>query len=149
MRRYTPADYDAVVAFIQEHGDRHILGIPEKCSRVRVGFIEERKGKIVGYSAMSQNQKYSITVVHRDYRGQGIASDLLRAKVDWARAHGYKYVETKVGATNHASIGMLNKMGYVVVGLGTSVTGKPVLTMRLWISANTPIYPTPLSETHG
>ena len=131
MRLYKSADYDAVVAFVREHGDRHILGIPEKCSNVRVGFIAESKGKIIGYTAMSNDQKYSITVVHRDYRKVGLASTLLRKKIRWARAHGLSYVETKVGTTNHASIGILNKLGYVVVALGTASTGKPNLTMRL------------------
>jgi GNAT superfamily N-acetyltransferase len=135
MRLYKPSDYDTVVAFITTHGDRHILGIPKKCSRVRVGFIEEKDGQIVGYSAMSNDSKYSITVVHRDYRGTGIASLLMNAKIDWAKEHGFKYLDTKVGATNHASIGMLNKLGYVVVHLGRSITGKPVLTMRKELEA--------------
>jgi len=134
IRTYTPEDYDAVVAFVRAYGDRHILGIPEKCSKHRVGFIwEDEHGHIRGYSAMSFDSKYSITVIHRDYRKLGVGSKLLNAKIDWAKKHGLQYLETKVGATNHASIGMLNKIGYVVVGLGTATTGKPVLTMRLML----------------
>lgn len=133
MRLYTSTDYNAVVDFIREHGDRHILGIPKKCSKVRVGFICEDRDtkKIIGYTAMSKDSRYSITVVHKDYRKVGIASALMRAKIQWAKEHDFKYLQTKVGATNRASIGMLNKLGYEVVGLGTSTTGKPVLTMRL------------------
>jgi GNAT superfamily N-acetyltransferase len=134
MRLYTPADYQAVVDFIMANGDRHILGIPKKCSRVRVGFIEERNGKIVGYSAMSKDSKYSITVVDHDCRGSGIASLLLGAKIQWAKEHGFKFLQTKVGVSNHPSIGMLNKFGYQVVRLGLSKTKRPVLTMRLTLA---------------
>jgi RimJ/RimL family protein N-acetyltransferase len=137
IRPYTPKDYEKVLAFIREFGDRHVLGLPERKSDVRVGFIDEGIGlpdrrPILGYSAMSFDGKYSITVVRKDCRGQGIASNLLKAKIQWAReVLRLPYLETKVGVTNHASIGMLNKLGYQVVGLGTSVTNKPVLTMRL------------------
>jgi len=131
IRRYKPADYERVVDFIRKFGDHHILGLPERKSDVRVGFLKEFDGEIVGYSAMSLDQRYSITVVHPDWRGSGLGKRLLHRKIDWAKEKGLKYLETKVGVSNYASIGMLNKIGYEVVGLGTATTGKPTLTMRL------------------
>lgn len=133
IRQYKPADYEKVLDFIREFGDSHILGMPERKSDVRVGFINEAVDKtILGYSAMSFDGKYSITVVRKNVRELGIASKLLKAKIQYAReVLRLPFLETKVGATNHASIGMLNRLGYVVVGLGTSVTNRPVLTMRL------------------
>lgn len=132
-RRYKPKDYEKVVDFIRKWSDGHVLGVPERKSDVRVGFIEETvyKRDMVGYSAMSLDQKYSITVVRPDFRGCGIGKRLLLAKIKWAKEHNLPYLETKVGVTNHPSIGMLNGLGYIVVGLGTAITGKPVLTMRL------------------
>jgi len=81
MRLYTPADYQAVVDFITANGDRHILGIPKKCSRVWVGFIEERNGKLEVLDFKTQRRpKLDDPLTERYYKQLCLYSHILKER---------------------------------------------------------------------
>lgn len=54
--------------------------------------------------------------VHRDYRGQGIGSQLMQAALDWAQSTFMRRVELSVLARNQGAIRLYERFGFAVEG---------------------------------
>jgi L-amino acid N-acyltransferase YncA len=55
-------------------------------------------------------------LVHRDWRGRGVGSALLRAAIDWARGHGLHKLCLEVFAQNAAAIALYRNCGFIEEG---------------------------------
>jgi GNAT superfamily N-acetyltransferase len=78
-----------------------------------------RKWNILGVSACypdpeTKEIKYGVTVVHKDYRGRGIGSELMLMKLEELAARGYSY-KTVIASDNPASYRMAEKCGLAKV----------------------------------
>src|SRR3990167_1990136 len=90
--------------FLLSHGDRHITTASHDYFAANTStdvLLEAREddGKLIGLSFASGDGERSITVVHRDCRGKGVATPLMREKrmlVPW--------LKSRVSATNTASM---------------------------------------------
>ncbi len=84
-------------------------------------LVVERDGAVVAHgllepaatiAALAHVRTLTI-VVHPGHTGQGIGTVLLRALLDWARAHnGVERVELRVRASNEAAIHLYKKCGF-------------------------------------
>ena len=54
--------------------------------------------------------------VHRDYRGQGIGSQLMQAALDWAQSTLVRRVELSVFARNQDAIRLYERFGFTIEG---------------------------------
>ncbi len=103
--------------FIQNNGNRHITNSSyqvyadanSKGEYFNGALLEARiEGKLVGISFWAtQGLHASITVVHQDYRRQGIGSELLREK---ARKVGMYCLHSIVAITNTPSLSLAMKV---------------------------------------
>lgn len=67
--------------------------------------------------------------VHPDYRRRGIAEDLMRELVDWARRIGFERLDLLTGAREHAR-GVYRRVGFITDPFAPIV---PDRTMRQWL----------------
>lgn len=119
--RYAPEHALPAKELLANHSDKHIRTISRAALSPQENgslpdpvkaWIALKNGEVVGYSAADGT--YSITVVHRDHRGQGIGSALIAIKA--ADCGGP--MRTKIGATNVASINAVLKAGFRLVRAG-------------------------------
>lgn len=77
--------------------------------------------KLVGFKlgyAQDQHQFYSwIGAVADDYRGLGLASEMMRVQHDWCAKHGFERIETRTRDSFSAMLSLNLKFGFRVVGL--------------------------------
>lgn len=80
-------------------------------------------GALVGFKlgyAMTRNRYYSwLGGVHPEFRGQGIADELMQRQHDWIARHGYSVVETAADQGNIAMARVNLRHGFSVCGLRT------------------------------
>jgi RimJ/RimL family protein N-acetyltransferase len=85
---------------------------------------ETADGRIVGICNAGGGKRralrHAVTIgisVHREFRGRGVGTALLRELVDWARATGVvKRIELSVYARNERAIHVYEKLGFVHEG---------------------------------
>lgn len=66
------------------------------------------------------NEKWDLGYcVHRDYWRQGIATEMIRALIDYGRAHGGRAFTADVAKDNAGSNAVLRKLGFQPVSEGT------------------------------
>lgn len=110
-------------------------------------LVAENDSKVVGFCSYGTFRiwpAYSKTVewsvyVSPETRGQGIASQLLQALVNEAKAQGYHTIIAGIDATNEGSIALHKKLGFEEAGLLKEVGWKferwlDLLFMQLKIS---------------
>ena len=91
----------------------------------------------VGYKIGYQDRKlrfYSwLGGVHPDYRGRGIASELMRRQHEWCSSQGYSLVRTQTKNTWRSMLILNLRHGFDVVGTYTDEKGEPriILERRL------------------
>lgn len=85
-------------------------------------LVAERSGAIVGHAMLDfggalaalAHVRTLTLVVHPGHTGQGIGTSLLKALLDWARAHpGVERVELRVRESNAAAIRLYERCGFV------------------------------------
>lgn len=97
-------------------------------------FIAEVEGKPVGFKLgyeQSEGEFYSwLGGVLPEYRGLGIAADLMKAQHDWCRKHGYQKIQTKTQNRFREMLLLNLKFGFDVIGLHTSTSGEPKIILE-------------------
>jgi mycothiol synthase len=108
MGEFTPYTYEDFLQF-----DVRLPGaIPE-------GFFLARHGdEFVGWSTVERAEakldtlRVGFTGTDRRYRGRGLATELKRRAVEYARSHGYRYVITNNDSLNAPIRAINEKMGF-------------------------------------
>jgi RimJ/RimL family protein N-acetyltransferase len=63
-------------------------------------------------------------IIHRDWWGQGAASEVMQAALAWFDAtHGHQRVACMIEAGNDASVAVARKLGFVRVGMHLAESG--------------------------
>lgn len=104
---------DAPAATLARDGDGRLLGF-------KLGY---RQAPDLFYSWLGG--------VHPAARRQGIAQRLMAAQHGWARAQGYRAVETRTRTANNPMIIVNLQAGFRIVALEVDRAGIPVVTQRL------------------
>lgn len=68
--------------------------------------------------------------IHPSIRRQGVGRWLMRLQHEWAREHGYAYVETRTRTANNAMIILNLQSGFQIVGYDERSDGQPSVTLR-------------------
>jgi ribosomal protein S18 acetylase RimI-like enzyme len=95
----------------------------------RAIFLVESAGKLVGMIGIYRSElvklRHNATIwgvyVRPQWRGQGVAVDLLQTAVNWAERQGLKWVKLAVIANNGAAIRAYVKGGFRVYGVDPAV----------------------------
>ena len=79
-------------------------------------FVAAVNGRVVGCGGYLGRKQMELAnlMVHPDYRRRGIGQALLKKRLEHLAEAGYSHVTTTVLATNTASLGNLDKQGFVV-----------------------------------
>lgn len=81
-------------------------------------FLAKRAGRLVGSSALRRIElvagalHQSFTGTRREIRGLGVATELKRRGVEYARAHGYREIQTGNDSRNLPMLEINRRMGY-------------------------------------
>lgn len=88
-----------------------------------VYLVAEENGKIVGscgcHGGTRRVDEHVGTLgiaVHRDFRGQGIGTQLLQAALDWARSRNLRRIKLTVFARNEGAIRLYERFGFEIEG---------------------------------
>ena len=92
--------------------------------RFPVVGVESQEGKLLGFGSYGSFRAwpaYMYTVehsvyVHRDYRGRGLGSQLVRALIERAKTQGVHVLVGGIDASNETSIGLHRMRGFVHAG---------------------------------
>jgi RimJ/RimL family protein N-acetyltransferase len=74
-----------------------------------------------------------------DYRGRGVATDMVREFVGWLAGQGVRTVRASVSPDNVASRALLDRFGFVEVGSHLDDEDGPELELELRISGSGPV----------
>lgn len=98
---------------------------------ILVAFNDAR---VVGYKIGYQDRKtrfYSwLGGVHSDYRGQGIASELMIRQHEWCKSQGYSVVRTQTKNKWRSMLILNLRHGFDVVGAYTDEHGEPKIILE-------------------
>jgi GNAT superfamily N-acetyltransferase len=79
-------------------------------------FVAIAAGTVVGYAQLirvtDDVAENGLTAVRRAWRGRGIATALKRAQIEWAKAAGFKRIQTANDEANVAMRGINRRLGY-------------------------------------
>lgn len=91
---------------------------------LQIGYVEEQPVAFkLGYK-MNDREFYSwLGGVVPEFRGLGIASDLMKAQHDWARVQGYKRLQTKTQNRFREMLLLNIRCGFNIVGYHSSDEG--------------------------
>ena len=96
-----------------------------------IGSIEEKPVAFkLGYELDSTEFYSWLGGVDPEYRGLGIASDLMNAQHEWCRSQGYKHVQTKSQNRFREMLILNLKHGFEVVGTHQSEQGGLKIVLR-------------------
>lgn len=76
-----------------------------------VGVVFAKKAHRNPWSIFNEHLLLDNIFVLPNYRRQGVALELIKATMEWARAAGYDYVEGEISLRNEASRGLCKKAG--------------------------------------
>jgi len=90
--------------------------------------------QVVGYKIGYQDRKarfYSwLGGVYPEYRGQGIASELMMRQHEWCKTQGYSVVRTQTKNTWRSMLILNLRHGFDVVGTYTDEKGEPKIILE-------------------
>lgn len=90
--------------------------------------------EVVGYKIGYQDLKtrfYSwLGGVYPDYRGQGIASELMRRQHEWCESQGYSIVRTQTKNKWRSMLILNLRHGFDVIGTYTDEKGEPKIILE-------------------
>lgn len=92
-------------------------------------LVAEKDGKIVGcagYVLLCGEADIDKVVVEESFRGQGIASDLLRMLLEYGEKNGAEAFTLEVRVSNEVAIHLYEKYGFVTEGIRPGFYEKPV-----------------------
>lgn len=107
---YIPSDYSHTdaVEYVQQRLDANWSSGPT--------FAIEHKGKVIGAVTMRVYEDLSVEVgygIGSAYQGQGLATEATSAALNWAISiYGAQSIYATADALNHASIRVLEKLGF-------------------------------------
>jgi GNAT superfamily N-acetyltransferase len=86
-----------------------------------VSCFEAREGELlvgfkIGYAITSKRYYSWLGGVHAEFRGRGIARELMRRQHQWLRDRGYREVETRVFSDNEIMAHLNLSAGFEFVG---------------------------------
>lgn len=88
-------------------------------------FVVEREGVVAGFAGAFPYSdrccyggvcEFSVYVA-TEYQGQGVGKRAMRALIDACKEHGIHKLYSRVFPENHASLGMLKKIGFREIGV--------------------------------
>ena len=125
LRPMQEEDIDAVMAIETDiYPFPWTEGIMRDC--LRVGYccwLAEQDEQVVGYGIMSigAGESHLLNIcIHRDWRRQGIAGQLMKHMLNLAKRHGADVCLLEVRPSNIGAIEMYEKFGFSKVGLRKS-----------------------------
>lgn len=116
-----PYDYDNVKSII-ENPRFYVIGYFDEDKLIAVSSFDYKCGKLIGkvdfpdYCDTSKLVEFGFTMVHSDYRGNGIMKKLVSFLLEEAKIQGFKWAFGKVHKDNFASSKSLIHNGFKVVG---------------------------------
>ncbi len=137
VRRMVAGDIDAVLALAQKipeapHWNRleyeRCLTGNESAPLVRVGFVAEEAGSLLGFSIgrlVAGVCELESIAVAREAQGQGIGRALLEALATWAETSGAARMELEVRASNARAIRLYESAGMRREGLRAAYYRSP------------------------
>ncbi len=94
--------------------------------------------RVIGYKIGYQDQKhlfYSwLGGVYPEYRGQGVASELMLQQHEWCKNHGYTVVRTQTKNKWRNMLILNLRHGFDVVGTYNDEKGEPKIILEKWLS---------------
>lgn len=91
-------------------------------------------GRVVGYKIGYQDRQtrfYSwLGGVYPEFRGQGIASELMRIQHEWCQSRGYGVIRTQTGNRWRHMLILNLRHGFDVVGTYTDERGEPKIILE-------------------
>ena len=116
-----PYDYENVKSII-ENPRFYVIGYFDNDKLCAVSSIDYKCGKLIGkvdfpaYCDTSKLVEFGFTMVHSNYRGNGIMKKLVSFLLQEARTQGFEWAFGKVHKDNFASSKSLIYNGFEVVG---------------------------------
>ncbi len=106
-----------------ERVDDPVLIAARRQSGCLVGFK-------LGYRRRSQLLYSWLGGVHPEARRQGLARKLMEQQHEWARHHGYQFIETHTQAVNNAMLILNLQAGFKICGYETNRESIPMVILR-------------------
>lgn len=113
-----PGQEDDEIEPYEDWLEHHMRGSGD---RPEATFVAVARGEAVGYAKLSLTRAqptvafHDLTAVRRAWRGRGIAGALKRTQIAWAKANGFRYLQTE-NETRNEPIRRLNaRLGYAPV----------------------------------
>lgn len=93
---------------------------------------ESDDGEVIAFASLSpykQRPAYSTTVessvyVHRDFRSQGVARELMAELLETARSHGFHSAVARISDSQEPSLALHESLGFALVGVEREVGRK-------------------------
>jgi mycothiol synthase len=114
---------DRPLAVLREDWDR------EWVSSAEGTFLAVADGEVVGCAGLARDPdrldraEHTLTAVHRDWRGRGVATALKQATIAWAAGNGIRELSTWTQRGNEPMQRLNERLGYVVRSWCTTVRG--------------------------
>jgi RimJ/RimL family protein N-acetyltransferase len=142
IRQAIPADAEGYVAHmmgIASEGDTYVsytpgeanVPIDREAERIKrdlaignLGLVGQAEGRIIAQLACVVDHSFEIThhtavlgmSVDRDYRNQGIGTELMERAINWAKEKGIVRLELEVYTENLSAIRLYEKFGFSIEG---------------------------------
>lgn len=107
------------IGFSNDIGDIFLKGAIENIDDTARGYFiakDFESGKVVGCAAAYYNDGcayMSCLAVRPEYRRQGVAKDLVKARIQFLKDNDAKYIVTAVNETNQGSMKVQQNAGYI------------------------------------
>ena len=112
-----PYDFNNVKSML-ENPRFYIIGVFDNNQLVAVSSFDYKCGKLIGKINFPSNcntnklVEIGFTMVHSEYKGQGIMKKMVKFLVDKAKCDGFEWIFGKVHKNNFASSKSLQKNGF-------------------------------------
>lgn len=98
----------------QDYFSFHMNEMPD--ASVQVARNDSLVGFKIGYALNPKRYYSSLGGVHPECRREGVALRLMHDQHEWARARGYRTIETGVVNTNEAMLSLNIRVGFRIIG---------------------------------
>ena len=114
--------------------DAYLLDRLPTVDRLAVHAARGSDGALLGFKlgyARGEDTFYSwLGGIHPSIRRKGVGRVLMQRQHDWARAHGYAFVETRTRTVNNAMIILNLQSGFQIVAFENDSAGHPTVIQR-------------------